>query len=1381
MIILREIFFKGGMYMNKKLKRALASAVVLAMAASAVPMAAPVSAETVPLVDGDNVLNEWKFDFGAADTEPAEGYTRVSPDINFVQNTGGEYQYGFLGTEAEDYNLTNRYDGWTTQNGQVIELDAGGGTGLNDAIGVVGAGGTGENEGKDIFGNEADVYYPVRFALKVEDDTYYRIKATVTTLDPEQPATASLYTERKHPIYTEKTIPAGETVTETFSVRVTPIYYQKSSPTGEIPDEMVTVGVLGENAALASVEIQQVKTIPTIWVLGDSTVTDGNTTLPFFQLQNFTGVGTGLTKFLRRDYAVVNEGEGGLDANDRYHFEMVAERIKPGDYMYVEYGHNHKDDGPSGYKAALEKYYTTSHNAGANLLIVSPVQSINSWNETDLKWNDRFGGDDNFEGAGRSFVEEKIEAGATDIAFVNLTETSVAFVDKVTEDNENSQDAAKYYYQTDKGGATDASHPNDLGAENFAYCFFEAAKAVTDDPQKTVVAPIIENMSDETPILVSQEIMAGGVGGDAWPQYIVPTTEKYPVVINDVVFNDDGTVSHVDVTTRAAEIDLSSYGVIVITIYNADGSEKGTIYAVDQVDNSTGYGPQTISRFTGDTVLADGDTYTAVVVQADADVKPVENGTVYSAVYRPTDIEQQLLLNDRNENGGYENFDYYGATYDGATNSLIEYNEWAQVGSSAISSYLDETADGVKYAELTSDGGGSFYMAKPMSESISGTDGKYVISADVQYVGGGGMTFNLLTSWGNSVNRITIGQELFTIGENGVVTIDDQEAGTVSATGFTNVQYVLDTVLGTGTLTVSGGDPVTVDIPEYQTTDASAEFKEYTHFMFGGNRVSFDMMVTNLQVAKLKDSAVPEYSYSAASSNDEWGTVTITDGSGEPPETTPEATPDATPDATPEATPDATPEATQTPIESVNETTGTKMSYADGNVTVTALSPAEYVVIETTYDNGVLTSLEITPIEVDESTSATVPVAPNSKVILWDSLEQIVPQLDALNIPGQTGSETPEESSAPEENTEFVELAETRESGGTAPINTVITAKATANAGYVFTGWADKEGAIVSTDTEYSFRLRGDTELTAQFSEQGGVEDVADFDLSADRTKMAVGNENTVNITVSNVVDENGNAVEYTADDLSWSCDDTSITVDNGIVTIPADYSGTSIKNVIPVSCTINGIAKTIELTLYSCDYYEDFSAITDFSEWISDDGTASSLFEIANAAVSTDFSGMTAAGNGNMLVIGNDSSGTGKLLAYDRDLGLAEHSLLSFGFDIEPYQIRKDGKNSSVTLQFIDSNEAPVFTISVNTSGGNSSFNGSEVNGFAAGTVVSVDTVLNFTNKTMSYTLTNSEGTQLASGTVALTASNLSNMSFSGDWQYGKFAIDNVYADYSE
>ena len=714
-----HLHYKGGMYMNSKLKRIFASAAALAVAASTMPILASAEGNdtVVPIFEGDTVLQEWKFDFGAADSTPEEGYTLVTPDTNFVQNTGGEYQYGFLGTNEEDYNLTDRYDGWKTQQGQVIELEAGGPSD-NSAIGVVGAGGTDENEGKDIFGNQADIYYPTRFALKVTDDTYYRLKVTVTTLDPEQPATVSLYTERKHPIYTNKTLEAGTTYTETFSVRVTPIYYEKSSPTGAIPDEMVTVGVLGENSALASVEIQQVNSFPTLWVLGDSTVTDGNTTLPFFQLQQCTGVGTGLTKFLRRDWAMVNEGEGGLNATDNAHFNMVTSRIKEGDYMYVEYGHNHKADsnspGPEGYKSCLDKYYQACQAANAKLLIVSPVQSVSSWNSETQRWDDRFGGDANFEGAGRDFVQEKIVAGADDIAFVNLTETSVEFVDKVTEDNGNSREAAIYYYQVFMGGAYDPSHPNDLGAENFAYCFFTAAREITDETQKAVIAPVIENMTDEEPELVSEEIMASGLGGSAWPQYVVQTAEKYPVLIDDVIFNDDGTIKQVDVTTRASQMQMNSYGVVIITIYNADGSEKGKLYAAEQVDNSTGYGPQHITRFRGDTILEDGDTYTAVVVEADVDVQPVDGGATYSAVYKPTDIERQLLINSYNEEQ-YESFDYYGATYDGASSQMTDYNDWEKNGSASISSYLNQTSDGVKYAEIISDGAKTVRQTKARS------------------------------------------------------------------------------------------------------------------------------------------------------------------------------------------------------------------------------------------------------------------------------------------------------------------------------------------------------------------------------------------------------------------------------------------------------------------------------------------------------------------------------------------------------------------------------------------------------------------------------------------------------------------------------------------
>ena len=94
----------------------------------------------------------------------------------------------------DSYKLGNRLDGFGNQKGQVIKLQAGGGTGLNDAIGSV---------GEDSFGNAGDVYYPTRFALKADDEAYYRVRATVTTLDTTKDAEISLYTERKHPIFTD--------------------------------------------------------------------------------------------------------------------------------------------------------------------------------------------------------------------------------------------------------------------------------------------------------------------------------------------------------------------------------------------------------------------------------------------------------------------------------------------------------------------------------------------------------------------------------------------------------------------------------------------------------------------------------------------------------------------------------------------------------------------------------------------------------------------------------------------------------------------------------------------------------------------------------------------------------------------------------------------------------------------------------------------------------------------------------------------------------------------------------------------------------------------------------------------------------------------------
>lgn len=1351
--------------MRNYTKRLLCAVMSISIAgASNLVLPLSASAETEPMVQGDTVLNEWKFDFGAADSTAEDGFTLVTPDRNYVT----EKDYGFLGIDEESYKLGDRLDGFGNQQGQVIELEASEG-----GIGSV---------GEDDFGNSGEEYYPVRFALKVEDETYYRVRATVTTLDPSKDAEISLYTERKHPIFTDKKISAGETYTADFTIRVTPIYYEKSEPKGVIADEMVNVCVLGENSALAKLEIQQVETAPTFWVLGDSTVTDGNCSLPFFRLQNYTGVGTGLTKYLPSTVAMVNEGEGGLIAADNNHFNMVKDRIKAGDYMYVEYGHNHKADsaapGADGYKGCLDKYYDACHSVGADLIIVSPIERINTWDGSQYAHTLR-----DFAQAGEAFVQEKLDNGATDIAYVDLNKYSLDFYNKIVADNGNDANAIKYYFRTPKGGGTDTTHPNDAGAENLAYEFFKAAQAVTDETQKAVLKPILDNLTDETPTLVSAEIMAGGVGGAAWPQYVLPVSEKYPVKINDIEFNENGEIVLANVTVQDASTPFNAYGIIVITIKNADGEEKGKVYAVDQVDNSTGKGEQTITNFTKDVILEEGDTYSAVVVEAEVvnEVLQVkEDGAVYSAVYTPTDIIEQLLYNE--DKDGNEDFDYYGATYDGATSQLKEYNNWTQIGSAGITLYLNETDDGMKYAELTSDGAkngaanqGSFYISRNLDSEI-GTTGRYVVSADMQYVSGGGMTYNLVTGHSDK-NLGGTGITLFTVGDGGAVTINGTEAGTVSATSFTNVKYVLDMDLGTAELTVGANDPVTVQLENYQTTDLTVTPEKITQFMFGGSKVAFDIKVANLTVAKLKDQKLPEYTLTVAANNDDYGSVSIaTEAPTDAPTEAPTDAPTAAPTQEATATEDpgevidviettdtfdtaelpegwfggtvtdgklsgtagsnkndvyfgkhittvanaadmliriqfeyksnsgtasgndgseigliaydgddvtwnqaynglgvsthiadwgmtdteatylvefvvdnaaktitvasapmtaegetVLPEPTslvlpsqdlnintfylrpgknktdtidnvvvtgvrKTPAEVIEiAESGASLSYADGKVTVSGLTDYPAVLVEAAYDNNnILTSFKAT--ELNSASDNEVAVAEGSKIMLINSFADMKPlaaAITAVNEAMPTEAPTATPTAAPTEaptGTEVVLNAE---------INTVVTVCAEAKEGYVFMGWKDKNDNIVSESAEYKFRLRGDTNLIANFVKEPGVESVTNYGIEADKMNIKAAEGSTASLSIVDAVDAIGTPVsKVTNTDATWSCDEPGVTVsESGVVTIGSDFAmdANTTKN-ITVKAVLNGIEKTCTLTVYSYAYYEKMSDATNFN-----------------------------------------------------------------------------------------------------------------------------------------------------------------------------------------
>ena len=1086
----------------------------------------------------ENPIKTWKLDFGAEGSTPAEGYTRVTPKSNYTGDTA-TVGYGLIGNNENDYKFNgNRADGFEQQQGQVIELQAGGGTGLYDGIGVV---------GEDASGNQADKYYPVRFALKVADNTYYRVRATVTTLDPDKDAVASLYTERKHPLYTEKTIPAGTTVVTDFTVRPTPIDYRKSDPKGTMADEMVNIALLGENAALAALEIYQVESAPVLWVLGDSTVTDGGGPLPFWPLQQCTGVGTGITKYLPGDIAMVNEGEGGLNANDNTHFNIAKEQIRAGDYMWVEYGHNHKhsSDAPAAskhtgewwrndYVQALKKYYEACKNAKgdgtATLVIVGPIDRINNYNAETNTWGTSlaqfstlgkqyvdvlmYGGEteaqkfldkwaevgafaetnkvidgnsvtisadkqaeaDALIAAADAIVEAAVAAGEVkinNVAFVDLNKPSLDFYGSITEKAKvkdvevtNDKRLINFYFQTSKGGGTDTTHPNDAGAENLAYEFFKTA----DDTAYPALAPLLARYKAgkaEPPTLVSEDVVNMGFApNDAWPYY-QQYEYAYPLVIKDVTANEENP-NILESVVVYAQAQPSGYVVAVLEILDADGNVVGGKYVTNHIDASNNIVGSTFTlSFSAENLptLTDGQTYKAYawpITMSDNTLIPEGEelegvtGKRLSAVYTPTEIDEILITNE--DKNGIEDFNYYGKAYDG-TAIIDGINDWVFVGSAQVKDITIAEEDGLKYLNLKTNGvnansgaanKGSFYLHKDLSKVI-GTTGRYMISADMKYVSGGGMDIGFVkglnkNQWGTGT---LIG---FTINSEGYIKSGGHDAGQISANKFTNITYTIDMDLGVATISVAGADPVTYEVENYTRTDTAFDPDQLEAFWVNASNTAVGAKLANLTVAKLKSKKLPQYNLEVKSADANKGSVQI--------------------------------------------------------------------------------------VQAEE-----------------------------------TGEAVTQDS---------------------AQINTVMTVKATPNSGYVFANWTNKEGTVVSTDAEYKFRLREDTTLTANFVGDPGVEDIVSYTLEAEQGTVKAVNGATVQVNIANAVDNAGTAVaKATNADAQWSVEPAvGVTVVDGLVTIGEDFDmGEDETKTITVKATLNNIERTTTIIAHIYDYYEDFNA----------------------------------------------------------------------------------------------------------------------------------------------------------------------------------------------
>lgn len=537
-------------------------------------------------------MKSWMFDFGPVDRTGSQ-YIKVTADMKYCEERG----YGFLGLGPDGHNEDPRSDGFVLQEGQEIKLrdvsKLHPASIHDDAVAVTEPG------------------MPIRFAVRVRPNTHYKVKVTLVGADPSKDAVVNLFSEKRHMHLTEKVIPAGTILPYEFNVNVQNVY---SKVTGIYEDTMLNIAVCGDNAAISSAEIQQLEHGRTIWVLGDSTVTDQLAPLPYFRLQNYAGVGQALPKYIGPDIAVSNHAESGLNAySSKPHFDQFKDRIRSGDFVYFQFGHNHKKDGPEGYYDGISYYYDYVRQRGAKFIIVGPIDRHRDfqYDAAANVWSSTLAG---FSEKGRQYAEEKIAQGAADIAFVDLNASSLAWYAELCEALGKTHASTDYYFRAMQREGVDGTHPNDAGVDHFAKMFIDGAKAVMEadpeSPQANILAEMLEGARDEIPYIVPASIIdLGPAPNAAYPEKLIQPKADYPFEIRDVVIDGEG---HILSMSAIKQDEVSIYGRGIVEVYKPNGEWKGTAYADEQFDHTI-EGKQTVS-FSADLIVGPHETWRAYIM-----------------------------------------------------------------------------------------------------------------------------------------------------------------------------------------------------------------------------------------------------------------------------------------------------------------------------------------------------------------------------------------------------------------------------------------------------------------------------------------------------------------------------------------------------------------------------------------------------------------------------------------------------------------------------------------------------------------------------------------------------------------------------------------------
>jgi lysophospholipase L1-like esterase len=139
-------------------------------------------------------------------------------------------------------------------------------------------------------------------------------------------------------------------------------------------DEKLTLEFNNRRPSVSAIEIRRTNT-PTLFLLGDSTVCDQPG-------EPFNSWGQMLPRFFQPGIAVANHAESGESLKSSLgakRLEKVLSLMKPGDYLFIQYGHNDEKEKGEGvgafttYKASLKHFIAEARKRGGLPVLITPM------------------------------------------------------------------------------------------------------------------------------------------------------------------------------------------------------------------------------------------------------------------------------------------------------------------------------------------------------------------------------------------------------------------------------------------------------------------------------------------------------------------------------------------------------------------------------------------------------------------------------------------------------------------------------------------------------------------------------------------------------------------------------------------------------------------------------------------------------------------------------------------------------------------------------------------------------------------------------------------------------------------------------------------------